>query len=105
MNEQTQKLILEEIEESELTRNDPMPAGAVGVRRNRDRAQVYSLRLAPDVVRQIERIATEKDVPASSVVRGFIVAGLQARESGSETVGASVDRLSSEVERLRGLLR
>lgn len=76
------KLIREEIEQSERTREDAPPAGARGVRKNREASSVYSLRLPNDVIAQLTAVAEELDVPVSALVRGFIADGLEARAGG-----------------------
>lgn len=81
------KLIREEIEQSERTREDAPPAGARGVRKNREASSVYSLRLPDDVIAQLAAVAEELDVPVSALVRGFIADGLEAR-AGSDLQSA-----------------
>lgn len=76
------KLIREEIEQSERTRDTAPPAGVRGVRKNREASSVYSLRLPNEVIAKLNELAEELDVPASALVRGFIADGLEAREGG-----------------------
>jgi len=93
------KLIREEIEQSELTRDTPMPDGA-GVKRGR--STVYSVRLTPERVEQIEAVARKLDVPASALVRGWVLAGLAAQHA--DSVSGTIERLEADVRRLRELI-
>lgn len=76
------RLIDEETEHAEATRDDPYPPGVVAERRNRRRTAVYSVRLSDDEVAAIQRLADAAGVPSSTMVRSWIVAQL-ARSSGS----------------------
>lgn len=98
-----QKTILNEIEQSELTRNDAYPDVITGTRPNRAKSQeVYSLRLPTEIIERVETLAGDRGVPASALMRGYIIAGLEDIERGG--VGASVNRLKQEIERLSGML-
>ncbi len=88
------KLILAEIEQSELTRDDPI--AETPTRRN---AVPYSLRLAPETITQVEEVASRLGVPASALVRGFILDGLATTER--QTVASMVDQLAAQVQQLR----
>lgn len=76
------KLIREEIEQSERTRETAPPTGTRGVRKNEQASSVYSLRLPNDVIAQLNAVADELDVPVSALIRGFIADGLEARDGG-----------------------
>jgi len=93
------KVIREEIEQSELTRDVPMPDGA-GVKRGR--STVYSIRLAPERVEQIEAVARRLDIPASVLVRGWVLGGLAAQDA--DSVNGTIERLEADVRRLRELI-
>jgi hypothetical protein len=77
-----EKLIRNEIEQSEQTRETAPPPGTSGVRKNREASSVYSLRLPDDVVTELSAVAAELDVPVSAVIRGFIEDGLEDRRGG-----------------------
>jgi hypothetical protein len=91
------KLVHEEIEQSELTR-DIAPSGR-GVRRNREASSVYSLRLPETVIAQLNQVADELDVPVSALIRGFILDGLAAREGGD--LRSALDKLERDLSEVR----
>ena len=91
------KLILAEIAQSELTRDEPMTEAPT-----RRRAVPYSVRLAPDTVAEIDEVAARLGVPASALVRGFILDGLATTKR--ETVSSMINQLASQVQRLRAAL-
>lgn len=93
------KLIREEIEESERTRDTAPPAGTRGVRKNRKASSVYSLRLPDEVIEQLTALAEELDVPVSALVRGFIADGLAARDGGD--LQSAFARLERDVNEIR----
>ena len=92
------QLIDMEAEESEKHRDEPMVDGK---RRPGTRKQVYSIRLAPEQIEQIEQIATDAGVPASGLVREWVLHALAAEQSGGATVASVVQRLSNDVAELR----
>jgi len=98
VSDQTRRLIRDEIEQSERTRDVPLSGKAA----RRGSAVVYSVRLPPERVEQIEAVARTLDVPASSLVRGWVLAGLAEHDSG--TVTGTIDRLEADVHRLRELI-
>jgi predicted transcriptional regulator len=67
------RLIDEEAEHAEVTREDPHPPGVVAERRNRIRSTVYSIRLSDDEVTAIQRLADSAGVPSSTLVRSWII--------------------------------
>jgi len=94
------KVIREEIEQSERTRDTAPPAGARGVRKNREASSVYSLRLPNEVIAQLNALADELDVPVSALVRGFIADGLAARDGGDlQSAFSRLERDLNEVRR------
>ncbi len=93
-----QELVEEEAAASETTRDQPLSGGAV--RRGEGRSVVYSVRLTPEQTGEIQRIAEEAGVPASALVRDWVVEGIAA-ERGSATLDSLVDTLSRDVDKLR----
>lgn len=65
------KLISGLREESERTKDDPYPTGAQGKRPNR--SQVYSVRLSADEQARVQSVADAKHLPASTLVRSWIL--------------------------------
>lgn len=62
--------------ESEETRDLAYPESTRAARPNR--AKVYSVRLSEDEQAQIEAVAEERHLPASTLVRSWILERLQA---------------------------
>jgi hypothetical protein len=95
-----QQLVEQVAAEADATMNDPMPAGATLARPAK--MVTVATRVSPEHVAQIENLAAQLDVPVSALVRGWILAGLNARKD--ETVQAAIERLSADVQRLRELV-
>ena len=93
------KLLLDELERSELTRDEPMPAG-IGQRKNK--AAVYSVRLDPATIEDIEETTKAFGVPPSALVRGFILEGLSQQRR--ETIQSVLDRVMTDVRKLNALV-
>lgn len=96
-SEEFKRLMDEEIEAAEATRDQPPPPG--GVRRGPNRTEVYSLRMTPDEVAEIQRIADEADIPASGLVRDWVRQGLAAERG--DSVSSTVESLERDVDRLK----
>ena len=86
--------------EADATADVPVPAGAPFTRPNK--SVTVATRLAPAELAMIEDLAGQLDVPVSSLVRGWILAGLNARKD--ETVKSAIERLSADLQRLRELV-
>jgi len=97
-----QKLIREEVEASEQHIDDAAPEDGNYSRPGREAAKVYSVRLAPDMVAELERVAADIDAPTSAVIRGFIADGLAARSS--RTIGDVVRKLDADLRTLKTLV-
>lgn len=93
----TERLIAQEAEESERTRDAPLSGRAV--RKRPTRSVVYSIRLTPDQTEEIQRLADNAGIPAAGLVRGWVLQGLAAEREGS--VEQTVEALSRDVARLR----
>lgn len=65
-------------EESEQTRDDPYPDVAPS-RPNRSR--VYSVRLSPEEQARVEQVARNQHLPASTLVRAWILERLEQEKS------------------------
>ena len=104
MARDVEALVKEEIEQSEVTkdRGDETLVGR-GVRRNAGKGQMMSFRIAADNAKEITKIAEERGVPVSALVRGWVIEGL-AQHHG-DSLPDTVERLAAEVERLRALTR
>lgn len=91
-------LVDEEPAASEMSRDEALSGRAI--RKGESRSVVYSVRLTPEQTDEIQRIADEAGVPASALVRDWVVEGLAA-ERGSVTLDSLVDTLSRDVKKLR----
>ena len=84
MAETVDRALLDQIrEESERTKHDPYPAGAPVSRPNRGRSRVYSVRLNQDEYDAVQRVADAAHLPASTLVRSWILARLEQERSAS----------------------
>ncbi len=93
-----QQLLAEETAASEASRDQPLSGRAV--RKGQSRSVVYSVRLTPEQTEAIQRIAEEAGIPASALVRDWVVEGLAA-ERATATLDSLVDTLSRDVDKLR----
>ncbi len=93
-----QDLLDEETAASEASRDQPLSERAV--RKGKSRSVVYSVRLTPEQTDEIQRIADEAGIPASALVRDWVVEGLAA-ERDTATLDSLVDMLSRDVDKLR----
>lgn len=65
--------------ESEQTKDRPYPAGTTGRRPNRQK--VYSIRLSSEEEAEILRVAAARNLPASTLVRSWILERLDQERS------------------------
>jgi hypothetical protein len=86
--------------EADATADEPMPADAVPTRPNK--SVTIATRVSPEDSAAIETLAGQLDVPVSALVRGWILAGLNAHNE--DNVQSAVERLSADVQRLRELV-
>ena len=82
------------------TRDQPMPADATPTKPHK--TITVATRLTTDDVAEIEALAARLGVPVSSLLRGWILAGLAGRKEDSVTT--ALDRLSADLQRLRELV-
>lgn len=83
-------------EEAERSQDEPLSGTAT--RPGRQRAKVLSVRLNPEEFDELTRYAAALEVPASALVRGWILDQFRA---GSDSPVRTVDRIAHELERLR----
>ena len=86
--------------EAEATMNDPLPEDAPIIRPNK--TVPVSVRLAPPMVAEIEELAQHLDIPASTLLRGWIQQGLAAHHD--TTVAGALDQLAADLQRLRQIV-
>ncbi len=95
------KQLVEQIAaEADAAAGQPMPARTVWSKPNK--TLTVATRVSPEHLAAIEALAAQLDVPVAALVRGWILAGLNARQD--ETVQSAIERLSSDVQRLRELV-
>lgn len=100
MSRDNEHLIGQIAAEADATRDEPMPADAVATRPHK--SVTVATRLLPDDAEAVEALAGRLGVPVSALVRGWVLAGLAAKND--ESVGAALDRLSADLQRLRELV-
>ncbi|MGH3788825.1 MAG: hypothetical protein ACRDRG_20270 [Pseudonocardiaceae bacterium] len=83
-------------DEAEAIGDRPMPNAT---RPGRARAKVLSVRLNPDEFDELTHLADELELPASTLVRSWILTHLKADADASPA--ATVDRIARDVEQLR----
>ncbi len=105
-DDELRRLLDEEAEHAEATKDDPIPASALAraTRPNRGRSVMFSLRLNPDELAAVQALADDQGVPASTLVRGWIVRQLAAEHAGATDTAAMLDRLETDVRVLRKLV-
>jgi predicted DNA-binding protein len=96
--EELEELVDEETVALQASRDDPLSDRAV--RKGQSRSVVYSVRLTPEQTEEIQQIASEAGIPASALVRDWVVEGLAA-ERDSATLDSLVDVLSRDVDKIR----
>lgn len=84
-------------DEAEATRDEPLSGKAS--RPGRQRAKVLSVRLNPGEFDELARYASQLDVPASALVRGWILEHLRPEPEMSPAAAAA--RIAREAEDLR----
>lgn len=100
------RLLDEEAEHAEATKDEPIPASALAraTRPNRGKSVMFSLRLNPDELAAVQALAEDQGVPASTLVRGWIARQLAAEQAGAADAAAMLDRLETDVRVLRRLV-
>ncbi len=99
------KQLVEQIAaEAEATMDDPMPEGTVYTQPNRAKSVTFSLRLNPDELAAVQDLAGDRGIPASTLVRGWIVRQLAAERSVPSDTAMVVERLEADVRTLRKLV-
>jgi transposase-like protein len=104
--EELRRLIDTEAEHAEATKDEPVPADALGraTRPGLARSVMFSLRLNPDEIAAVHALAETHDVAASTLVRGWILQRLAAERNHPDDTAAMLDRLESDVRVLRKLV-
>lgn len=83
-------------DEAETTTDQPLSPSAA--RPGGQRAKVLSVRLNPDEFDELARYAAALDVPASTLVRGWVLDQLRTSD---EPMQQTVERLARDIQQLR----
>lgn len=75
-----------------------------GVRGNRARSTVYSVRLNPDEVERLEAVAAAQDIRSSALVRGWILAGLAEHETSEQSPARALGDMEKAFATLRAVM-
>lgn len=105
-DDELQRLIAAEAEHAEATMNDPIPAEALAhaTRPNLARSVTFSLRLNPEELAELQALAADRGIPASTLARGWIVRQLAAEHNAPDDTTLVVERLEADVRTLRKLV-
>lgn len=68
---------------------------------NRTKSEMLTLRVPADTMASLEKLASQRGLPVSALVRGLITRGLAAE---TNSVSDTVQRLAAEVDRLKSLI-
>ncbi|MGH2719366.1 MAG: hypothetical protein ACRDJU_12405 [Actinomycetota bacterium] len=73
MSSKIARLVAEEAEASDENPDAPLSASSASSRPNRARSTVYSIRLNPHEVAEVQSLAEVAGLPASTLVRSWII--------------------------------
>ncbi len=76
-----------------------LPEDVKGERRNLGRSVMFSIRLNPDEVADLERYADQRGLPARTLARAWILTRLREETGGHGDLAARVARLEQAVFR------
>jgi hypothetical protein len=84
--------------ESEDLEDADLPEGVQGERRNHGRSVVFSIRLNPGELAELERYASGRELPARTLARAWILDRLREESADHDNgLAARVDRLERAV--------
>ena len=99
-----EQLIAAEATHVEDHRDDEPPAQTRGQRPNQTKSVMLSLRLNPEELTAVQTQAREHNIPASALVRGWILQHLAQADSAPTDTATAVDRIEADVRALRRLV-
>jgi predicted transcriptional regulator len=97
-----ERLVAEEAAASEANPDAPIPVDSSLSRPNRARSTVYSIRLNPEEVAEVQALADAARLPASTLVRSWIIDRIRAEHgelSDAEAELRAVQRHLAHLER------
>lgn len=96
----TKQLVEQIAAEADAAVGQPMPPGTVWTKPGK--TVTVATRVSPEHLAAIEDLAGKLDVPVSALVRGWVLAGLNAKRE--ESVTTALDRIAADLQRLRELV-
>ncbi len=100
MSNETKRLVGRIAAEADTRADQPMPTEATSARPNK--SVTVATRVSPEDLRAIEALARQLDVPVSAILRGWVLAGLNAGKA--ESLTTALDRITADVQRLREIV-
>jgi hypothetical protein len=85
--------------EGAAAEEEQLPEGAIGERRNLGRSVMFSIRLNPNELAELERYAGQRGLPARTLARAWILACLHEETGEQDDLRARVARLEQAVFR------
>jgi hypothetical protein len=105
MSSEIQRLVAEEAAASEANPDAPIPATSTVSRPNRARSTVYSIRLNPEEVAEVQALADAAGVPPSTLVRSWIIERMQAEHGETSDAEAELRAAQRHLAHLERHLR
>ena len=105
MSTEIERLVAEEAAASEANPDTPVPATSRLSRPNRARSIVYSIRLNPDEVAEVQALASTAGLPASTLVRSWIVERIRAEHGEVSDAEAELHAAQRHLAHLQQHLR
>jgi len=85
--------------EGAAAENEQLPADVTTERRNQGRSVMFSIRLNPDELAELEHYAAQRGLPARTLARAWILARLGEEAGSQDDLRARVARLEEAVFR------
>jgi len=85
--------------EGAAAEEEQLPEDATGERRNLGRSVMFSIRLNPDELAELERYAGQRGLPARTLARAWILVRLRDETGDHDDLRARVARLEEAVFR------
>jgi hypothetical protein len=85
--------------EGAAAENEQLPADVTAGRPNQGRSAMFSIRLNPDELAELERYAGQRGLPARTLARAWILARLREEAGSQDELRARVARLEEAVFR------
>jgi len=96
-----EKLIREELEATESNPDAPLASGVKRSRPNRVRSTVYSIRFNVEEVAAIQELAAAASLPASTLVRSWIVERIKSEQGETGDVETELQAIQFHLSHLQ----